>query len=274
MDQGRLEATSSRARSRARRPNLYARVVDELGRRIVRGDFAATGILPIEPQLAAELGVSRNLLREAVKVLASKGLVDVGPRSGTRVRGQPDWHLLDPDVLSWLDAAGARLERTFGLVEFRLIVEPPASYLAALRATEPDRRTIMATLEELEACIGQPELVPGRDTAFHRSILAAAHNPILSHLGSLISSLMQIQVLATTGRPGDFERGLQLHRELALAIGRGAATEAEEVSRRLVWMPYEDLGGRIACRPEQLLRSPVEALNGPSTRRRRGSSGR
>ena len=110
--------------------------MDELGRRIVRGDFAATGILPIEPQLAAELGVSRNLLREAVKVLASKGLVDVGPRSGTRVRPQPDWHLLDPDVLAWLDAVGARLERAFGLVEFRLIVEPPASYLAALRATD------------------------------------------------------------------------------------------------------------------------------------------
>jgi GntR family transcriptional regulator, galactonate operon transcriptional repressor len=202
-------------------------------------------VLPVEPQLAAELGVSRNLLREAVKVLASKGLLDVGPRSGTRVRPQPDWHLLDPDVLAWLDSSGQRLERSFGLVEFRLIVEPAASYLAALRATEAERRGILVALEALEACVGHPELVPARDIAFHRSVHAASHNPVLNHLGSLVSSLMQIQVMTTTDRPGDFERGLPLHRELAEAIARGAAEAAEDASRRLVRMPYEDLRARL-----------------------------
>ena len=132
----------------------------------------------------------------------------------------------------------------------------------------------MVALEALEACVGQPELVPGRDIAFHRSVLAASHNPVLDHLGSLIASLMQVQVLATTGRPGDFERGLPLHRELALAIGRGAADEAKEVSRRLVRMPYEDLSTRVACPPGRLLWPPEGAVNGPSSPRRRRLSGR
>jgi DNA-binding FadR family transcriptional regulator len=246
--QGDAAAIAKPARS-GRRAKLYGQAVEQLGLRIVRGDFDAAGVLPVEPQLAAELGVSRNLLREAVKVLASKGLLDVGPRSGTRVRPQPDWHLLDPDVLAWLDSSGQRLERSFGLVEFRLIVEPAASYLAALRATPAERR---ATMAALEACVGHPELVPARDIAFHRSIHAASHNPVLSHLGSLISSLMQIQVLTTTDRPGDFERGLPLHRELAEAIARGAAEEAEDASRRLVRMPYEDLRGRLGF-PRHLL---------------------
>jgi GntR family galactonate operon transcriptional repressor len=184
-------------------------------------------------------------LREAVKVLAGGGLPDVGPRSGTRVRPQPDWHLLDPDVLAWLASSGPRLERYFGLVEFRLVVEPAASYLAALGATEAERRGILVALEALEACVGHPELVPARDIAFHRSVHAASHNPVLDHLGSPVPSLMQIQVMTTTDRPGDFERGLPLHRELAEAIARGAAEAAEDASRRLVRMPYEDLRARL-----------------------------
>ena len=187
------------------------------------GEFPQGAALPIESELAAQLGVSRNLLREAVKALASKRLVEVRPRSGTRVRPRGDWHLLDPDVLGWLDAAGQRLPHALDLVEFRLIVEPAASRLAALRATPAEKAGIAAACTALEACIGQPELIPSRDIAFHGSILAASHNSVLNHLGSLIASLMQLQVTTTTDHPGAFERGLPLHRELTQAIARGEA---------------------------------------------------
>jgi DNA-binding FadR family transcriptional regulator len=229
-----------------RRRNLYEQVVQELGQRVVAGAFAgAAASLPTEAQLAAELGVSRNLLREAVKALVSKGLIEVRPKSGTRVRPRSQWHLLDPDVLAWLDAAGRRLPHAFDLVEFRLIVEPMASCLAALRATPEEKAAILAACAALEACVGHPELVPARDLAFHGSILAASHNAVLDHLGSLIASLMQLQVLTTTDHPGAFERGLPLHREVAEAISRGDARAAEDASRRLVRMPYEDLAGRL-----------------------------
>ena len=87
--------------------------------------------------------------------------------------------------------------------------------------------------------------MPARDIAFHGSILAASHNSVLNHLGSLIASLMQLQVTTTTDHPGAFERGLPLHRELTEAIRRGDAAAAEDASRRLVVMPYQDLAGRL-----------------------------
>lgn len=235
------------------RRNLYGQIVHELGQRITCGEFPPGTALPIEADLAGQLGVSRNLLREAMKALASKGLVEVRPRSGTRVRPRADWHLLDPDVLGWLDAVGQRLPHAFDLVEFRLIVEPAASRLAALRASAAERAGIAAACTALEACCGHPELVPAQDIAFHRSILAASHNSVLNHLGSLIASLMQLQVTTTTDHPGAFERGLPLHRELTEAIRRGDAMAAEDASRRLVAMPYRDLAGRLRLDAPDLL---------------------
>lgn len=237
------------------RRSLHEQVVEEIGLRIVRGDFAATGLLPTEPRLAAALGVSRNVLREAVKVLISKGLVDVRPKSGMRIRPQSDWALLDRQVLNWFDLAGQRLHHSFDLVEFRLIVEPPAAYLAALRASPAEKKAIDAACTALEACVGHPEQVAERDLVFHHSILKASHNVILNHLGRLVSSLMQIQVLMTTDRPGSFERGLPLHRQMTDAILAGDAERAEQTARRLVQMPYEDLSKRMRLKPGQRLKA-------------------
>jgi GntR family transcriptional regulator, galactonate operon transcriptional repressor len=235
------------------RRNLYAQVVHELGQRIAAGEFPERSALPVEAELAARLGVSRNLLREAVKALASKGLVEVRTRSGTRIRPHSDWHLLDPDVLGWLDAVGQRLPHAFDLVEFRLIVEPVASRLAAMRATTEEKAAIADACSALEACIGHPHLVADRDISFHRSILAASHNSVLNHLGSLIASLMQLQVTTTTDHPGAFECGLPLHRELTEAINRGDAQAAEHTSRRLVEMPYRDLAARLQLTADSVL---------------------
>jgi len=260
MKQGRATAAVDRRPSGTTkggvlpRRSLHEQVVDEIGLRIVRGDFAETGTLPTEPRLAAELGISRNVLREAIKVLISKGLIDVRPKSGMRIRPQSDWTLLDRQVLNWFDLAGQRLHHSFDLVEFRLIVEPKAAYLAALRATPAEKRAIDEACTALEACIGHPEWVAERDLAFHHSILAASHNLILDHLGLLVSSLMQIQVLMTTDAPGAFERGLPLHRQMTDAILSADAERAEQLSRRLVQMPYDDLGKRMRLKPAQRLK--------------------
>ena len=106
------------------RRSLHDQIVELLGARIVHGEFDGTGMLPIEPVLAADLGVSRNALREAIKVLASKGLVEVRPKTGMRVLPRDHWNLLDRDVLAWSDSSGLRLSHAFNLVEFRAIVEP------------------------------------------------------------------------------------------------------------------------------------------------------
>jgi len=232
---------------------LHDQIVAELGGRIVGGRFSESGVLPTETDLATELGVSRNALREAVKVLVSKGMVEVRPKTGTRIRPAEEWNLLDRDVLDWHAQSDQRLTRAFELVEFRLVVEPRAACLAAKRGTDEDLKAIDTACTALEACIGKPDLVPQCDIVFHRSIHKASHNALFNHLGSLTSSLMQIQVLMTTHEPGSFEKGLPLHRSLTEAIKARDADQAEAISRQLVQMPYDDLAERLSLPSRRLL---------------------
>jgi GntR family galactonate operon transcriptional repressor len=226
------------------RSSLHDRIVEALGTRIVAGEFAEGSPLPKEDSLAAQLGISRNALREAMKVLASKGLIEIRTKIGTRILPTAEWNLLDRDVLAWHAHSELRLTRAFELVEFRLIVEPRAAFLAARRGTSEEISAIDHACGQLEACIGQPALVPACDITFHRSVYHASHNAILSHLGSLTASLMQIQVSMTTQEPGSFEHGLPLHRQVTEAIKQRDAEAAERLSRKLVQMPYEDLAQR------------------------------
>ena len=231
------------------RRSLHDQIVDEIGRRIVKGEYGAS--LPTEPLLAAGLGVSRNALREAVKVLVAKGMVEVRPKTGMRILPETQWNLLDRDVLAWHAHSERRLTRAFELVEFRLIVEPMAAYLAAKRASAEEIARIDANCTALEACVGKPLLIPEVDIRFHHSIHEASHNAILSQMASLTSSLMQIQVLMTTQKPGSFEAGLPLHREVTEAIKARDAEAAENAAHRLAQMPYDDLAQRIKLTPKR-----------------------
>jgi len=231
------------------RRSLHDQIVHEIGRRIVKGEYVAS--LPTEPLLAASLGVSRNALREAVKVLVAKGMVEVRPKTGMRILPERNWNLLDRDVLAWHAHSERRLTRAFELVEFRLIVEPMAAYLAAKRASAEEIAAIDANCTALEACVGKPLLIPEVDITFHHSIHEASHNAILSQMASLTSSLMQIQVLMTTTKPGSFEAGLPLHREVTEAIKARDAEAAEKAAHRLAQMPYDDLAQRIKLTPKR-----------------------
>ncbi len=223
---------------------VFDQVVDRLGADLVAGRFERD-VLPVEADLAAELGIGRSLLREAMKVLSSKGLVSVRPGSGTRLQPREQWNLLDADVLDWVGRSTQGLRHAFEIVELRLVVEPPASRLAALRATLAERQAIAAACSALEACVGAQEAIAERDVAFHRAVLRASHNPLLGSLATLLGHAVQAQVRRTTDHPGAFERGLPLHRAVARAIDDGDAAAAEQAARRLVLMPYEDLAGRL-----------------------------
>ncbi len=245
---------------------IFRQVVDTLGAAVLRGDYGE-GPLPVEAELAGSLGVGRNLLREAIKVLASKGLVAVGPKIGTRALPRSQWNLLDPDVLLWLSETDGAMTHSFDLVEFRLIVEPRAAHLAALRATEAERQHITASYLAYEACLTRPELIVDRDLIFHQAIHTASHNALLASIGWRLGTMMRRQVLTTTDYPGAFERGLPLHKELAEAIAARDAAWAEDVAFRLVVMPYEDLAGRLDVPMSQ-------RLDGEDGRMRRSAPGR
>jgi len=243
------KARKARRRDRNGAPfanrGLHEQVVNELGRRIVRNEFGAKGLLPTEPELVAELGVSRNALREAVKVLVGKSLLEVRPKTGTRVRPRAEWNLLDRAVLDWHASGKDKTRHSFDLVEFRLIVEPRASYLAAKRASKAEQAAILDACSRLEDCVSHPGDIPQTDVVFHNLIHLASQNPLLIYLGRLLGSLMSIQVRLTTEDLEKFKRGLPYHRKLAEAIATRDAQRAEEMSTALVRQPYSDLAGRM-----------------------------
>ena len=125
--------------------NVHGNTVDYLGEAIVAGRFGVGGSLPPEPLLCEELGVSRTVVRESIKSLVAKGLIQTGPKVGTRVMPSEQWNWFDPDVIAWQSKAGLTPGFVRDLQELRRVVEPAAVKLAATRATatinSPSRAT-------------------------------------------------------------------------------------------------------------------------------------
>ncbi|MGC8470099.1 MAG: FadR/GntR family transcriptional regulator, partial [Acetobacteraceae bacterium] len=118
----------------ALRPRVHANVVRSLAARILRGDFQPGQTLPNEAALQLEFGVSRTALREAVRVLAAKGMLVSRPRVGTAVRERAAWNRLDAEVLAWSFAVAPDLAFVESLIEARRVIEPAAAAFAAMRA--------------------------------------------------------------------------------------------------------------------------------------------
>ncbi|WP_399882312.1 FadR/GntR family transcriptional regulator [Streptomyces sp. BBFR51] len=198
---------------------MHQRVVDELGQRIVGGAWEPGDALPVEDMLAAEIGVSRGVLREAVKALVAKGMLHVRPRTGTRVLPPEHWNHLDRDVLRWKQARDATaLLRDTG--ELRRIVEPEAARLAADRAGPDDVRVLYDSLAAMEAAAA----TPGRsgyveaDIAFHRALLDASGNRLLGSLGRAVDIALEHSFLVSTRTPGAVEASLPGHRAVVQAV--------------------------------------------------------
>ena len=125
-----LDTSALRGRS-SRKRNLFTHVVEELGSRIVRGEFGPSGALPNESVLSQEFGASRSVIREAVKSLAAKGLIESRTRTGIRILSPIHWNLLDPEVLDWRYSAMRPADFFREIFEVRGMIEPQAAELAA-----------------------------------------------------------------------------------------------------------------------------------------------
>ena len=205
-----------------------------LGLRIVQGEFPEGRTLPTESELCVELSVSRTALREAMKALAAKGLVESRPKTGTRVCERRNWNLLDPDILAWLYTAGLNRDHYDALSEVRRIVEPAAARLAARRASEEDLGKIRRAFQGL--CDAGEDVEAGiePDVKFHLSILEAAGNPFLAPLGALIRSALAESFRLSSSLPDAQQRSLQRHGAVLEAIEAGDGAAAEAAMRTLI----------------------------------------
>ncbi len=179
--------------SSARRPKpgaerLHGAIARNLGVAIVSGVHKPGDILGNEIELSEQLAVSRSAYREAIRILAAKGLVESRPRTGTRVLTMDRWNLLDSDVLSWFFASEPSPVIVNGLFELRMIVEPAAAALAAARRSDGDLAGMRAALESMERMTLKTEAGQAADRDFHQAILTATGNPPLISLASTIGA--------------------------------------------------------------------------------------
>lgn len=203
-------------------------VVDILGKRIAAGQYTEGETMPIEQQLADSLGVGRNALREAVKVLSGKGLISTAPRSGTKIRPKDEWNMLDPDVLSWhADPDTATPEFLLALLEIRCIIEPKAAELAAVRATREDVAAILAAYDNMQRSREDPGHRVAADIELHTAILVASHNVYISHFRYAIATYLKAHSKIGWETDDDkLQLDLDLHHDIAWSIARGKAKSA------------------------------------------------
>jgi GntR family galactonate operon transcriptional repressor len=200
---------------RAQKRNLFAHVVEDLGTRIIKGDLTPDEPFPIEADLGREFGASRSVIREAVKSLAARGLIESKTRTGIRVMPATHWNLLDPEVLTWRYSTMAPALFYRELFEVRLMIEPPAAALAAQRASAADIAEITTAFAEMTKVSQNGTAAVDADLRFHRAILAAGKNALLHQMGHLIAVGLHISHQAASA---SFTVFLPQHGDVLAAI--------------------------------------------------------
>lgn len=228
--------------------NVLGQTLDALGRAIVGGRYVPGAVIPPEPVLCAEMGVSRTVVREAVKSLVAKGLLVTGPKVGTRVLPSDQWNWFDPDVVGWQGKAGLTREFLRDLQELRRVLEPAAVRLAAERATAQD-------IDEVEAAYGgmQHAVELGgdyvcHDLSFHQGLLRGSHNRMFVQMSKALGALLRTSFELSTARPDGTARSLPLHRAVLDAVIARDPARAERASLVLIDGAADDIDSVLASR--------------------------
>lgn len=223
------------------RQNLSGQVVHEIGLSIMRNDFKPGDTLSSEPELSLQFNVSRPVMREALKILSAKGLIESRPRTGTKVRPRADWNILDPEVIGWLYETGPDRSFLDALCEVRLMFEPTAARLAAARATDDEIKTIEECYRRMEEGVNSPQTYIPADLAFHAAICAAAHNEMLQKITETLTTSLHVSRLVTSRLPGANLAAMPLHWSVAEAIRKRDQQAAEDAMRELVILTTGDI---------------------------------
>jgi DNA-binding FadR family transcriptional regulator len=223
------------------RRSIHGQVAHEIGQRILRGDFVPGAVLPNEAAFSIELKISRTALREAIKVLAAKGLVESRPKTGTRVRPRDQWNMLDPDVLAWSFSVGDTERHALNLTELRRILEPAAAALAAERAGPEDIARITEAYDQMAAAGEDVEAAIGPDLRFHQAILLATGNEFMAPMGFVIESALAASFKLSSSFPGARTNSLPRHHAVLERIRERDAVGAHTAMLRLLQETRDDI---------------------------------
>jgi DNA-binding FadR family transcriptional regulator len=228
--------------------NVHGNTLDRLGESVVAGRYPPGSSIPPEPMLCEELGVSRTVVREAIKSLVAKGLVVTGPKVGTRVLPEEHWNWFDPDVVVWHSKIGLTREFLRDLQELRRVVEPAAVRLAAERATAHDIADIEVAYAGMKAAIEQGGDYVTSDLRFHQGLLRACHNRMLVQMSKALGALLRTSFEISTSRPDGPASSLPLHRAVLDAVIARAPHRAEKAILVLIDGARDDIEQVLASR--------------------------
>jgi GntR family transcriptional regulator, galactonate operon transcriptional repressor len=218
---------------------VHGQTVETLASRILSNEFSEGSVLDL-PALREELDVSLTALREALKVLTAKGMIDARQKRGTFVQPRTSWNVLDADVMRW-QIAGTHDPGLFDqLTEVRAVVEPAAAKLAAERASAEDIEALGDALERMAAAGSDLQAMVAADLDFHRLLLTSTQNDFLARIERVIAiGLAERDRLVHSANPADDP--VPSHREVFDAIAAGNPAAAEAAMRALVEKSSADL---------------------------------
>jgi DNA-binding FadR family transcriptional regulator len=219
---------------RVRSANLTYRIVEELGVAVVTGTYSETNPFPVEADLCKQFGVSRSILREAVKMLTAKGLLGARPRQGTWVQPEDNWNLLDPDVLRWLLERKLSLSLLTEFTQMRLAVEPIAANIAAQVAGPEEIAAIYANIDRMAAAESGDDDPLNSDISFHVSIMRASGNRFYFQLCDLIDTALRYSIRTTNYYKGVRLASVVDHKKVADAIAAHDSATAESAMRAMM----------------------------------------
>lgn len=229
---------------------LHQWVIEDLGQRIADG-VLAVGDQIVPEEVGARLGVSRTVVREAMRDLQAKGMIIARPKTGTRVLPATDWNLLDAQVIGWRVRGSARQDQLRDLLELRSSVEMSALRLVAARAGRDDTiteaiATLMQQCDLMEAAVreGESSAFTDADVTFHATVLTASGNLIFRQfttpIGAALRALDDLEIL-----PDELDLEMvQAHREVARALEAGDGDRAVAVTTMLITNSRREIGLR------------------------------
>jgi DNA-binding FadR family transcriptional regulator len=230
----------------------HVALAQQLGVAIVTGGHEPGSTLPGEVDLADHLGVSRSVVRESLRTLAAKGLVESRPKSGTKVRERQAWNMLDPELLGWMFEGAPPLTFVRSLFELRLIVEPAAAEFAAQKRTSQQLGRMGHALEEMALHGLATDAGRAADQAFHALILEATGNELLVSLSASIAAAVRWTTFFKYRNSKHPRDPLPEHRALFDAIAIGDARSARETTIALVSQAQRDTELAIEAQAERV----------------------
>lgn len=245
--------------------NAHGHTLHALGEAIVSGRHPVGSSIPPEPQLCDAYGVSRTVVREAIKSLVAKGMLSTGPKVGTRVLPAEQWNWFDPDLVAWQSKVGLSKEFLRDLQELRRVVEPAAVRLAAERATAADIAAIEDAYAGMKHAIEHGGDYVMHDLRFHQGLLSASHNRMMVQMGKAIGALLRTSFEISTRKPDGTRESLPLHRAVLDAVLVRQPVQAEKAALVLIDGAGEDIDLVLASRRRlPSLVAPAVRLRAPT----------